>query len=138
MWGLASGVGFGVAEGIMYSSRYYNGIHACDIYVIRFVSCVALHAVWSAAVALLIWNNQEKFVRDTHWTDFALAVLMVQGVPMVLHGLYDTMLKKDMQVWALATAVVSFVWLAFLAEYTRRQQEALPERPSRIAARIGT
>ena len=26
LWGFASGVGFGVAEGIMYSSRYYNGI----------------------------------------------------------------------------------------------------------------
>src|SRR5438132_8581921 len=30
MWGLASGIGFGIAEGIMYSSRYYNGIESWE------------------------------------------------------------------------------------------------------------
>jgi RsiW-degrading membrane proteinase PrsW (M82 family) len=45
LWGLASGVGFGVAEGIMYSQSFYNGVSGWDIYVVRFISCVALHAL---------------------------------------------------------------------------------------------
>src|SRR5262249_41045022 len=46
LWGLASGAGFGIAEGISYSSNYYNGIAGPGIYVVRFISCVALHALW--------------------------------------------------------------------------------------------
>jgi hypothetical protein len=42
------------------------------------------------------------------------------AVPMVLHGLYDTLLKKDHSGWALATAVVSFVWLIYQIEGARR------------------
>ena len=38
---------------------------------------------------------------------------------MVLHGLYDTLLKKDMNVWALVIALASFAWLAFQIERTR-------------------
>src|SRR5207244_3665732 len=64
-WGLASGVGFGVAEGIMYSSDYYNGIAGFDIYLVRFLSCVALHASWTAAVAVMIWQNQANLEQDT-------------------------------------------------------------------------
>ena len=135
MWGLASGVGFGVAEGILYSSQYYNGLLSGEIYLIRFVSCVALHAVWTAAAALLIWSNQEEFNSIEGWGDLALKVLMVLGVPMVLHGLYDTMLKKEMQPWALLVALLSFVWLAILVEYTRRQEETPSERPLLAASR---
>src|SRR5262249_24900828 len=36
LWGLASGAGFGIAEGIMYSSEYYNGIAGPGTYVVRF------------------------------------------------------------------------------------------------------
>jgi hypothetical protein len=32
---------------------------------------------------------------------------------MVLHGLYDTLLKKEMNALALAVAVVSFLYLAY-------------------------
>jgi len=38
LWGLASGIGFGVAEGVMYSSQHYNGVSGIDIYLVRFVS----------------------------------------------------------------------------------------------------
>ena len=37
LWGLASGIGFGVSEGIMYSSRHYNGMSGVDIYLVRFI-----------------------------------------------------------------------------------------------------
>jgi len=49
--GVGVGAGFGIAEGIMYSSRYYNGLAGPGIYFVRFISCVALHALWSGSSA---------------------------------------------------------------------------------------
>ena len=59
MVGLASGVGFGVSEGITYCGDHYNGIHGIGIYVIRFLSCVSLHALWAGSVAILIYRNRD-------------------------------------------------------------------------------
>ena len=114
VWGLASGAGFGIAEGIMYSSEYYNGMATSGIYLVRFISCVGLHAIWTAAVALMIWHNQGVLGADMDWPEWLVTLLRVQGVPMVLHGLYDTLLKRDMQALALVPAAMSFAWLAFL------------------------
>jgi len=38
------------------------------------------------------------------------------AVPMVLHGFYDTLLKKQMDVSALGIAFASFVWMSFKIE----------------------
>jgi RsiW-degrading membrane proteinase PrsW (M82 family) len=108
MWGLVSGIGFGVAEGIMYSSDYYNGVSTGGIYVVRFVSCVALHAVWSGAAAISIYNNQAHVEAQWDWGDFLAVCLKVLAVPMLLHGLYDTLLKRDMSGLALLIAFASF------------------------------
>jgi RsiW-degrading membrane proteinase PrsW (M82 family) len=122
VWGLASGVGFGVAEGIMYSSDYYNGIHTGGIYFVRFISCVALHAVWSAAVGISLWHKRSALADDLDWKELVGIVFIALAGPMILHGLYDTMLKREMSLWALATALASFAWLAGLIEWTRRQE----------------
>ena len=45
---------------------------------------------------------------------------MIVSGPMVLHGAYDTLLKKVMNGWALLVAAVSFAWLAFQIETARR------------------
>jgi RsiW-degrading membrane proteinase PrsW (M82 family) len=116
--GLASGVGFGVAEGIMYSSQYYNGFVSFDTYLVRFISCVALHAVWTASAAVMVAHNQSGF-ETNEWTDWLVHMIMVIGVPVVLHGLYDTLLKKDLNAYALLTAVASFGWLIFMIERSR-------------------
>jgi hypothetical protein len=42
---------------------------------------------------------------------------------MTLHGLYDTLLKKELDVWALFIAIATFTWLAYQIE---RQQRAEP------------
>lgn len=118
-WGLASGVGFGVAEGIMYSSRYYNGISPLSMYVVRFVSCVALHAIWSASAGIVLWRRQETIQGDLDWTNYAIAVLQILAVPMVLHGLYDTLLKQDLDLWALGVGVATFAWFAIQVEMAR-------------------
>ena len=51
--------GFGVSEGITYASSYYNGVEELPIYVVRFVSCVALHAMWSAAAGITLCERQQ-------------------------------------------------------------------------------
>src|SRR5260370_11662416 len=58
MWGLASGIGFGVNEGIFYSEMFYNGIAPAMEYVVRFASCVALHAIWCASAGLSLYFTQ--------------------------------------------------------------------------------
>jgi hypothetical protein len=127
-WGLATGVGFGISEGITYSSDYYNGFSTAGIYVVRFVSCVALHAVWSGAAAVLIYRRQQEFRDVESWWGWAVPVLKVLAVVMVLHGLYDTLLKRDMEILALLTAVASFAWFFWYAERVARLDE--PESAS--------
>ena len=121
LWGLASGVGFGVSEGIMYSARYYNGIGGPGIYLVRFISCVALHAVWTASVGLTLWRRQQTIQGDPDWGEYSLAILRILAVPMVLHGAYDTLLKKDMDILALVVGAISFLWFVWLIEYARSE-----------------
>ena len=122
LWGLASGFGFGIAEGIMYSGRYYNGIGGAEIYYVRFLSCVALHAMWAGAVGVSVYRHQGDLLgADNNWTYFFRVVWIIL-IPMVLHGLYDTLLKKDLDAVALLVAVATFAYLAYQIE-TQRHAE---------------
>ncbi len=109
LMGLATGIGFGVSEGIHYSAEYYNGMASGLTYAVRFCSCVALHAIWSSGVALLMYSNQD-YLSEFDWEVAAMFVLHYLLVAMVLHGLYDTLLKKDMDIGALLIAFVSVGW----------------------------
>ncbi|HEY7428575.1 MAG TPA: PrsW family glutamic-type intramembrane protease [Gemmataceae bacterium] len=113
LWGLASGAGFGISEGITYASRYYNGVSGADIYVVRFISCVALHALWTGSVAITLHQRQDLIQGVESWYEYIPRLYLIVGVPMILHGLYDTLLKKDMNAAALGIAVLSFLFLAF-------------------------
>jgi RsiW-degrading membrane proteinase PrsW (M82 family) len=115
--GLASGIGFGVSEGITYCSDYYNGVSTGGVYLVRFASCVALHAVWAASVAVGLFNLQYKVDTSEPW----LVAIRAALLPMVLHGLYDTLLKKEMDAYALATALASFAFLVWQIETARRR-----------------
>jgi RsiW-degrading membrane proteinase PrsW (M82 family) len=113
LWGLASGAAFGISEGIMYAGNYYNGVSGPSIYVVRFISCVALHALWAGSVAVTIHQKQEMIQGEISWYEYIPRLYFIVGVPMVLHGLYDTLLKKELNAAALAVAVLSFLYLAF-------------------------
>jgi RsiW-degrading membrane proteinase PrsW (M82 family) len=113
MWGLASGTGFGLAEAVLYAGGFYNGIEGAGVYFVRNISCVALHALWTGSAAITIHQRQRWFQEDMRWYDWIVRTIAVVAVPMVLHGFYDTLLKKDLNAMALAVAVGSFVWLAF-------------------------
>ncbi len=109
LMGLATGIGFGVSEGIHYSAAYYNGMASGLTYAVRFCSCVALHAIWSSGVALLMYGNQD-WLEEFSWESSAMFIVQYLLIAMVLHGLYDTLLKKDMELGALLVAFASFGW----------------------------
>lgn len=134
LWGLASGTGFGISEGVMYSQDFYNGISGSWIYVVRFISCVALHAIWSGSVGISI-NQRQHLLKDEEtegWPSYLLNVLILIAVPMVLHGLYDTLLKKDLSFFALVTAAVSFAYLAWQISNLRTSDDE-DERAAYVA-----
>jgi RsiW-degrading membrane proteinase PrsW (M82 family) len=130
VWGMASGVAFGVAEGLLYSATKYNGVSGADTYLMRFLSCVTLHGLWSASVGITIFHARKlvgqvlgAMLYGGDWTrsEVALAALRVLGVAMALHGLYDTFLTVDMIPMALLIALFSFAWLGWQIEDSREK-----------------
>jgi hypothetical protein len=107
------------------------------VYLVRFVSCVGLHGIWAASAALFIHKFRHILQADFPWYEFIPRALFLVSVPMILHGLYDTFLKKDMNVLALLTALVSFAWFAWSVEKTRRTEETPKTAPGRVAPRLG-
>jgi len=121
--GLASGVGFGVSEGITYSGSYYNGVQESWIYLVRFISCVALHALWAGAIGVMMYHNQD-YISELSWENVLMFVGYYLSIGMILHGLYDTFLKSGLELGALITAGVSFGWFAFMVNRARNAEAA--------------
>jgi RsiW-degrading membrane proteinase PrsW (M82 family) len=124
IWGLASGAGFGICEGLMYSHRHYNGFMGAEIYAVRFLSCVALHAIWSGSVGMMMHLRQEKISASEGWPGWIGQIVLTISVPMVMHGLYDVALKEDMVWLALVVAAASFGWLAWLSRGLHKVDDA--------------
>ena len=129
---MASGIGFGISEAVSYAAHRYNGVSPADVYLTRYISCVALHAVWSASVGIALFNARRLVSRvvsaiiylgGVDRVELLMATVQVLGVVMVLHGAYDALLTQNMVVPALLVAVVSFGWLGWQIE-TAREQEA--------------
>jgi RsiW-degrading membrane proteinase PrsW (M82 family) len=116
--GFVSGAGFGVAEGILYSERSYNGHSTAGIYAIRFLSCVAMHGLSTAVAAGLLfsWNFQKEFdqkiTRNLAWRIFGKYSLIIFPA-MLLHALYDVFSVKGMFDGALCCELVLMAILAF-------------------------
>lgn len=111
-WGVASGVGFGINEAIAYSLDSYNGITTFLVYLVRYSSCIALHGVWAATAAILLWRFQSDLADS--WGSRLRAVALALGGPMLLHGLYDALLKMEWNAVALVVAAFSFAWFLWL------------------------
>lgn len=125
VWGLATGIGFGVSEGISYCSSYYNGLSGGGVYVVRFISCVALHAVWSATAAILIWRRQDTLQNLERWWQWLPPVFATLWISMILHAFYDTCLKKEVGVWSLVSAVASFALFFWMYDRACRRELSL-------------
>jgi RsiW-degrading membrane proteinase PrsW (M82 family) len=130
-WGFSSGVGFGIAEAIMYSGSHYNGVSPASVYLVRFISCITLHAIWALSTALFIHKHQWLIQGADAWHDYIPRIVAIVSVPMVLHGLYDTALKKELNVVALVAALLSFAWLVYCMETCRGVDEEKPKKRRR-------
>ncbi len=75
--------------------------------------------MWAGSVGITIARTVDAYEAVEDRIGFALYVLCVLAVPMVLHGLYDALLKKDMSAWSLLVALLSFGWLALQIEKAR-------------------
>ena len=69
----------------------------------RFVESIESRASWVAACAALVLLS----------ISYGSPLVLIVGIPTVLHGLYDTLLKKELNAGALAVALASFGWLAW-------------------------
>ena len=99
----------------------------------RFVSCVVLHAAWATAAGITLFRRQNLLHDSEHWFQTILTLVALLIVPMVLHGLYDTLLKKEHEAMALLVAVVSVGWLAWNIEQMLKWEREDPEATMAVA-----
>lgn len=132
--GFASGIGFGIAEGIWYHETIYNrpptlaaalsGLWCPQtigflFYLVRFVTCVGFHALTTAVAAMLIHRRSEQC--GFRLSNAAEVLWPVSGV-IFLHGLYDALLVLDHGVAAFFTDVVLFGLFVAVVETSRGTQ----------------
>jgi RsiW-degrading membrane proteinase PrsW (M82 family) len=129
-WGMAMGIGFGVSEAIHYAGAYYNGIYGAEVYFIRFISCVSLHTVWSGLAAALAWSRREEFEAPEKWYGILIPAVFSIGGSMVLHGVYDTLLKRELDVLAFVAALASFAAFFWVASKKVEEERQAILRPS--------
>jgi RsiW-degrading membrane proteinase PrsW (M82 family) len=122
---MASGAGFGISEALLYSFRYYNGIEPADIYIVRFTSSVALHTLLSGACAMMIQRKQEHLVEDLDPINWTMTLMAIILVPILLHGLFDTLAKKHLEA-GLARRRGRQFFVASLADQSRAAYENNP------------
>ncbi|HEX7900372.1 MAG TPA: hypothetical protein VF950_21570 [Planctomycetota bacterium] len=109
-WGLAMGAGFGVSEAVFFSANAYNGLRPGGIYVVRFVSVVALHMAWSGTAAAWLWTRRDEIGDAEHAWSGLWPMLTASAGSILLHGLYDGFLKFGVGITALCVAALSFVY----------------------------
>ncbi len=114
--GFASGVGFGVSEGNHYSTEYYHGVDGFLIYVVRYVSCVGLHAVWAGAAAMMLWRRYDVINQQRNVWGHFFTLFVVLSVPILLHGFYNTSLAHGHNFMAVIAGLLSFGWLYYQVE----------------------
>ena len=95
--GAASGLGFGVAEGIDYSYRYY-GPEAANLgrYLFRFTVCVGMHALWTLLSALILFRVRHLARASPRGGQYSILlvigfVFLVTLPSAAIHALYDTL-----------------------------------------------
>jgi RsiW-degrading membrane proteinase PrsW (M82 family) len=123
--GLASGAAFGIVEAALYSREFYNGVSGPGTYLIAFLTSIALQAVWTGSAALAIHRHRARLENARSLIERGVHVMSFLFVPLMLHGLYDTLLKMHWTTAALVVAAASFVYLGLLVRGARRAEGAL-------------
>jgi protease PrsW len=115
-YGLLSGLGFGIKEGVQYQSTVYLHVAGDNVIayylqsVLRMTSLPFFHAMWSGIAAYLIW-----FAARVPSARAGLIVLAVL-VPATFHGLYDAFVGRS-GLWSFAALVVAGTSISLLGIY---------------------
>lgn len=127
-YGLISGLGFGVYEGIKYQTEFnvrvlqdtgdFAFYYVAN--VLRLTSLPFFHAVWAAIAAFLIWFGFRFPKRRLGFFTLAIAV------PAVLHGLYDACSRFAPLIALLVAAVSVSVLSVYIASADDLQRDIAP------------
>jgi RsiW-degrading membrane proteinase PrsW (M82 family) len=135
--GFFSGVGFGVAEGILYSQQQYNGSAPVLLYLVRFISCVGIHAMLTGTAAGLVARSNLALTKG-FWPYFRKLTWIIMPL-MILHAAYDTFCSRDFLAGALACELVLFLLFASQVEYDQPEGpfwRMLTSRPMHRASTV--
>jgi RsiW-degrading membrane proteinase PrsW (M82 family) len=119
--GFLCGIGFGVAEGILYSQRNYNGSEGAAIYAVRFLSLVGFHGLATATAAEIAARYRLPLSFD--WRCFGRLVWIISPV-MLLHAVYDTFCSRNESGWALLIVFMLFGIFTYQVESSRKRLRA--------------
>ena len=113
-YGLISGIGFGVFEGVMYqitvnSKLEYN--ESFFLNIARLTSLPFLHSIWSGISAYFLAFS---FINPTK--RYSLWILAIM-IPAILHGLYDVF------TWSLVGLFISYIGVALLVIYLKNAKK---------------
>lgn len=106
--GFITGIGFGLAEAVMYAFRNYNGHSDWVAYLVRFTFCAGMHGCLTAFAILLLAEAPELEDVRTEWIIRGALLIPVS----MLHGLFDALLERNQAHEAL---LVSFAICAVTA-----------------------
>jgi RsiW-degrading membrane proteinase PrsW (M82 family) len=136
-YGILSGLGFGIAEGINYQRGVYyetavhngNFVEYFFLSALRLTSLPLLHAAWAGTAGYLLWFAAKVRTARTG------LVLLAIALPALMHGLYDG-LSGTVPFVPLAVAAAS---IALLAIYIASANElesgfAITDGPVRLPA----
>jgi RsiW-degrading membrane proteinase PrsW (M82 family) len=113
-YGLMSGIGFGVFEGVIYQltvNKQLDYSLSFFMNIARLTSLPFLHSIWAGISAYFI---SFSFLYPTNrYSMWFLAIL----VPAILHGLYDTL------GWSLLGLFVSYLGVTLLIIYLKKSKD---------------
>jgi hypothetical protein len=92
---------------------------------------VALHACWAACVAIPLFGFRGEIANAPHVGSTLSTAICLAAPCIILHGLYDTLLKKDYDLYALLVALASVGYLVGLVEWSQWKEgrrEGAPRR----------
>lgn len=113
-YGLMSGIGFGVLEGVLYQTTLNTELGYNDAFfmnIARLTSLPFLHAIWAGIAAYFL-----SFAFLYPLNRKSLYVLAI-AIPAILHGLYDTF---GWSILGLTSTIISLLLLMF---YLKRSSE---------------
>ncbi len=126
-WGMSAGVGVGVAEAFMHARGLHNGVSGASVYAVAFVSTVALHALWSGILSIVLWRLEPDVDAVEAWYEWIVLVAIVAIAGAAPHALYDTLVKRGMGPGALLVGLASFYGFFWAYRWAcRKEREYAP------------